>query len=284
MGQQQRMKVSQMSEERNLKSNSRLVVKEGGDYHTVRSNGPMTAKVAFTAQNLRANGPFSAADSVSAGEANFNGPAKIKGSASFGKVKFNGPAKIQGDLTIAEAVKVNGPLVLTGGLTATPEVDFKINGPYKGMFLTEAGYVKVNGPVNCGTVTNLRGLTVNGPVVADTVEVAEKLTIELGTGDTEIGMVKATDVEVGFNLSGNENRGILGSFFRLVKSEPGFGVIDEIHATGVVELDNVKVGKVVARELYAGENTEIGEFVELVDEKQEEGGEQAQLPPGDQEP
>ena len=123
--------------------------------------------------------------------------------------------------------------------------------------------IKVNGPTNGFSIKSVANLSIRGKTVLEEIEVSEKLTISLGKGETVIKTIKGGNVEIGIL---DEDNTFLGRLFKhgdFDDSKVRVGLIEEIHSDGVVELDNVKVKKVVAKELYAGENTEIGEFLEI---------------------
>ncbi|MHA2366670.1 MAG: hypothetical protein ACXAC7_22145 [Candidatus Hodarchaeales archaeon] len=257
-----------MSSKENLKSFGPLRIKEEGDYGTVSAFGPCKATVPFSADVIKVQGPFVANDDVSADVIKVNGPAVIEGVANFDKLKFNGPGTIRGRLEVNEKASVNGPLTVDESITGTSETLVKINGPLKTTHLSDADKVTINGPVNVETIQNVKTLKIKGQTRADSIQVDEKVSIDLKINVSEIKSIKAKNVEIGQNLTSPGGKGFLGKVFRgAFDRSTGTAVIDEIHATGTVELDNVTVNKIIAKEVFAGDNTEIGEFIEITEEE-----------------
>jgi cytoskeletal protein CcmA (bactofilin family) len=220
--------------------------------------GPLTIMApAVTVNSVKAMGPAHIESTIEVNDLNINGPVTGSGKIIGSHVRINGPIKFSGDIEIDTTGKINGPTNIDGQFIGKEDVDFKINGPLNIQSMHDFGKVKINGPTSALKLTNFRQLEINGKTVADEIQVTESLTISLGRGETVIKKITGGDIEIG-QLHDN--------FFNKIfsgKGSPGVGIIDEIESNGKVELDNVKVKKVIARELYAGENTEIGEYVEI---------------------
>ena len=241
-------------------------ISESGNYDSIKSMGPLTINApAVTAESIKAMGPASLKSTLEADKININGPGSGEGSIKVGTFKINGPFKYAGDISIKDAGKINGPCKVTGSFTGNSEVKFTINGPLEFQHMSDFNYIKVNGPTTGFSIKNVGTLGINGKVQLEEIEVSEQVTINLGKGETVIKSIKGGNIEIGILEDTNS---FFGRLFKNVVSEDSkvrVGIIESIESNGVVELDNVKVKKVIAKELFAGENTEIGEFIELTE-------------------
>ena len=259
-----------MSEEtkRNLRGKfGPTTLSDSGDYGSITSNGPFTANESFTVDILK-----------------INGPASVFHDAVIENGKINGPAVFRSDVTVNNSLKVNGPLKIDGKLLIVDRV--RVNGPVtstNSIFGKENGKITVNGPLSAEKIANLEQVFIRGLLVAEQVDEVEKLkvngrvevsTIKAGdvrillTGKTSIiGTIEANQVEIGTELDDEffiRSNGIIGKVVkRFALNDPGYAEIDEIRSAGTVEIDHVKVNKVYAKELFVGEDTEVGEFIEL---------------------
>ena len=247
---------------KSIKKVGPAVISESGEFDSIISMGPLTVNApAITATTISALGPAILHDSaVEAQEMKVQGPVSGSGTLTVENLKINGPMKFSGDVTISETLKINGPINLEGSITGNTEVEIKVNGPLDSENIKEAKVVKINGPVNSNSITNIGSLKINGKVEVEEIQVSEELVISLNSGESKIGKISGGRVEIGVDPKSD----FFKNFFKKF-NKPGTAVIDEIKSDGVVELDHVKVNKVIARELYAGEETEIGEYNEIQD-------------------
>lgn len=248
---------------KSIKKMGPAVISESGEYDSIKSMGPMTVTApAITANSLSAMGPATIKDStIEAQEMKIQGPVSGSGTLTIEELKINGPVKFSGDVIVSDTCKINGPVTLDGNITGNTEVEIKINGPLEADNIKDAKITKINGPVHANSITNIDSLKINGKVEVDEIQVSDELIISLNSGESHIKKISAGGrVEIGTDPKSN----FFKNFF-LKLNKPGTAVIDEITSDGVVELDHVKVNKVIARELYAGEETEIGEYIEIQD-------------------
>ena len=243
---------------KSIKKLGPAVISESGEYDSIKSMGPLTVNApAITANSISAMGP---AQLVEAEEMKVQGPISGSGKLAISNLNINGPVKFSGDVTLSDSCKINGPVNLEGSITGNTEVTMKINGPLTADFIKEFSNVKINGPVETDSLTDIANLKINGKVQTNEISVSEGLVISLNSGESVIGKITGGRIEIGQDTKNN----FFKNFF-VKLNKPGYAVIDEINSDGVVELDHVKVKKVVARELFAGEETEIGEYVEIQD-------------------
>lgn len=250
-------------EKKSIKKLGPAVISESGEYDSIKSMGPMTIEApAVTANSLSAMGPATIEDSnLEIQEMKVQGPVTGSGSLTIGSLNINGPVKFSGDVVLSDAGKINGPIELEGSISGNTEVSLKINGPFVADSVKEFDKVKINGPVEAQSLTNITNLKINGKVTSDEISVSDELIISLNSGETKIGKITGGNrVEIG-QRTGD---GFFKNFF-IKLNKPGYAIIDEINSTGTVELDHVKVNKVIAKELFAGEETEIGEYIEIQD-------------------
>ena len=247
---------------KSIKKLGPAVINESGEYDTIKSMGPLSVTApAITAKSINAMGPAQLIDAtIEAEEMKIQGPISGSGKLTIANLKVNGPIKFSGDLLLSDSCKINGPVDLEGSMTGNTEVTMKINGPLNTDFIKEFSNVKINGPVETDSLTNINNLKINGKVQTNEISVSEELIISLNSGESVIGKITGGRVEIGQDTKNS----FFKNFFTKLK-KPGYAVIDEINSDGTVELDHVKVKKVVARELFAGEETEIGEYVEIQD-------------------
>ena len=247
---------------KSIKKMGPAVISDSGEYDTIKAMGPLTVNApAITVNSISAMGPASFQDvTVEAQNMKIQGPISGSGKLEVGELHVNGPIKFSGDLILSEVGKINGPLNLKGSITGNSEVDFKVNGPLNADQLNEFKNVKINGPVEAESLTNINVLKINGKVNAREIQVSEELIISLNSGESTIGKVTGGHIEIGQDTK----EGFFKNFFSKL-NKPGNAVIDEIISDGTVELDHVKVKKVTARELFAGDETEIGEYIEIQD-------------------
>lgn len=247
---------------KSIKKTGPAVVTESGEYDSIKSIGPLTVNApAITASSIKAMGPATFHESaVEVQEMTIQGPFTGSGNLTVENLHVNGPIKYKGDVTISESGKINGPITLEGSMTGNTEVELKINGPLEAEHIKEAKTVKINGQVETISLVNIGSLKINGKVEVDEIQVSEELTISLNSGESHIKKVSGGRIEIGLNTKTD----FFNNFFSKL-NKPGTAIIDEINSNGVVELDHVKVKKVIARELYAGEETEIGEYIEIQD-------------------
>lgn len=225
----------------NLNKKGPLTISNPGPFGSIKGFGPVSATTHFTADSLKVYGPFGSSGDVSVIEADIKGPMEIEGSGTFDIIKIYGPVEIHDNLQINDKGTFNGPINVKS-ITGTTET-----------------IIRINGVLETDEVANIRTLHVVGVATAESISTDDEIVINLKREITKIQMIKSTNVEIGreTKVGGHESR----FFGRFMKSK-GFAEIDEIHATGIVELDNVKVNKVYAKEVFAGENVEIGEFIE----------------------
>ena len=247
---------------KSIKKLGPAIVSESGEYDSIKSMGPMTISApAVTARKVSAMGPAVINDTtLEVEELKIHGPFTGSGKLTVATFNVNGPIKLTGDIDISDTCKINGPLVLNGSLSGNTEVEVKINGPVEADRLQDFKRVKINGPVKTESLTNIDTLKINGKVTADEISVSEELIISLNSGETNIKKITGGRIEIGQDTK----EGFFKNFF-IKMNKPGFAVIDTIVSDGTVELDHVKVNKVTARELFAGEETEIGEYIEIQD-------------------
>jgi cytoskeletal protein CcmA (bactofilin family) len=247
---------------KSIKKLGPAVISESGEYDSIKSMGPLTINApAVTAESVNAMGPASINSTLDVQEMKINGPLTGSGKGTFGNLNVNGPVKFEGEFVFNESGKINGPIQLDGNLTGNSEAVLKINGPLESISVTDFKKVKINGPIKTTKLTHIATLKINGKVETDEIEVSEELIISLKSGESIIKKVTGGRIEIGQKT---ESSNFFKNFFSKM-GKPGTAVIDEIYSNGTVELDNVSVKKVVARELFAGENTEIGEYVEIQD-------------------
>lgn len=235
------MKKTMDNDKKNLRKLGPLVITDSGPYGTIRGLGPVKAKVSdLTADHIKVDGPLFL-NNVTAIKLSVNGPSKFK-IANFGTIKVNGPISAQ-EMVIDDKGSFNGPvsIPLIKGNTET--------------------IIKINGPLIADRVENIKSLAVVGKVVSDIISVEDELIINLKLNTTEIKRIEANNVEIG-RLTKNKVS-FFGKILSRASKDAGTAIIDEIYARGVVELDNVQVRKITAKEVFAGENVEIGEFIEL---------------------
>ncbi|HKZ42244.1 MAG TPA: hypothetical protein VJ044_14875 [Candidatus Hodarchaeales archaeon] len=250
---------------------------ESGDYGTITSHGPFVASADFTVEVIKVNGPGKLGGSVKILESGkFNGPLVVDGDFTGNFVKVNGPMKIGGIIAIEEQLKVNGPSsgeVLTGESNA--EATF--NGPVVFGAISSISKIIVHGPIQAKKISDVSTARLEGRVEVEAIEDVDSLKISLTddkSGITRIGTISAGEIEIGRDLDDPDFHGIHGFEFRLFKGafkkritrDEGYAEIAEIRAKGKVELDHVKVDRVFAKELFVGEETEVGEFIEVKDE------------------
>ena len=247
---------------KSIKKLGPAIVSESGEYDSIKSMGPMTISApAVTARSVSAMGPAVISESnLEVEQMKIHGPFTGSGKLTVGTFNVNGPIKLTGDIDVSDTCKINGPLVLNGSLSGNTEVEVKINGPVEADRLKDFKRVKINGPVKTESLTNIDTLKINGKVTADEISVSEELIISLNSGETNIKKITGGRVEIGQD----PKEGFFKNFF-IKMNKPGSAVIDEIISDDTVELDHVKVNKVTARELFAGEETEIGEYIEIQD-------------------
>lgn len=244
---------------KSLKKFGPVSVSESGQYDVIKSIGPLTISApAVTANVIKSQGPAVIQSTLEVEDFSINGPATGSGKIKVVNFKVNGPLKFQGDIDISHQGKLNGPCNLDGSFSGNSEVEFKINGPCTFKTMTDFSYVKINGPTSGIRIKGINILYINGKTIVEEIQVEEKLTINLGRGESVIKTITGSNIEIG-----QLNESFTSKFFS--RGEQGIAVIEEINSNGIVELDNVRVKKIIAKELYAGENTEIGEFVELED-------------------
>lgn len=247
---------------KSIKKMGPAVISDSGEYETIKAMGPLTVNApAITVNSLSAMGPASFHDATIEAQAmKVQGPISGSGKLEIGDLHVNGPIKFSGEVVISEACKVNGPVNLNGPISGNTEVDLKINGPFSADSVKEFMNVKINGPVEAESLTNINVLKINGKVNSNEIQVSEELIISLNSGESTIGKVTGGRIEIGQDTK----QGFFNNFFSKL-NKPGNAVIDEIISDGTVELDHVKVKKVTARELFAGDETEIGEYIEIQD-------------------
>ncbi len=238
------------------------VISESGEYDSIKSMGPMTINApAITANSIKAMGPANIVNStIEAESIKIEGPVTGSGKLTIGDFKVNGPIKFTGDVVISDNCKINGPMNLEGNLSGNSEVDLKINGPLDTQGIKDFKNTKINGPVQADSLTDITTLKINGKVRTNEISVSEELVISLNSGESEIGKITGGHIEIGQDTK----EGFFKNFF-IKLNKPGTAIIDEIVSDGTVELDHVKVKKVTARELFAGDDTEIGEYIEIQD-------------------
>jgi hypothetical protein len=237
-------------------------ITESGEYESIKSMGPLTIKAPdVKAESIKSMGPAVLKSELKAEKISIHGPCSGEGSISVGEFKINGPFKFAGDISIEGIGKINGPCNVAGSFSGNNETLLSINGPLNFESITGFNKVKINGPTTGFSINDVELLFINGKTIVEEINVSGKATISLGRGETVIKNVIGGDIEIGVL---NDNNSFFGRLFKGNENKPDVcvAIIDEIHSDGIVELDNVKVKKVVAKELYAGENTEIGEFVE----------------------
>lgn len=237
-------------------------ISESGEYDEIKAMGPLLINApAITATSVKAMGPAQIEDSTIETESlKVQGPINGSGKLVASEFNINGPIKFSGDIEISDVCKINGPVQLDGEITGNTEAELKINGPLELDNLKEFRAAKINGPVKAESLTNIANLKINGKVTAKEILVSEELVISLNSGETTIDKVTGGRIEIGQDTKS----GFFKNFFTKL-NKPGTAVIDEIVSDGTVELDHVKVKKVTARELFAGEETEIGEYIEIQD-------------------
>ncbi|MHA1989857.1 MAG: hypothetical protein ACW981_03275 [Candidatus Hodarchaeales archaeon] len=241
---------------------------ESGEYGYIKSNGPFTANESFSVDDLKVNGPATANFDAKIENGKINGPASFNGNLVVNSfLKVNGPLDIDGNLDIFGDAKVNGPVEADNVSSSNKEGTISINGPIETSSITGLDKVLIRGVLKTNLVDSVSSLKVSGRVKTETIKVKE-LKILLQNKRTVIDKIEAEFVEIGTEIDDDELYfSKVGVFDRLIKRvmsrEPGYAEIDEIRSTGVVELDHVKVNKVYARELLVGEETEVGEFIDL---------------------
>ncbi len=247
---------------KSIKKLGPAVINESGEYDTIKSMGPLTVSApAITASSVKAMGPAQISDStIEAEELNVQGPVTGSGKLAIGNLKVNGPIKFAGDIELSDSGRINGPVNLDGSISGNTETDLKINGPFNSQSVREFKNVKINGPVEADFLKNIANLKINGKVSTDEISVSEELVISLNSGESVIGKISGGRIEIGVD----PKQSFFKNFFTKL-NKPGYAVIDEIVSDGTVELDHVQVKKVTARELFAGDETEIGEYIEIQD-------------------
>lgn len=244
-----------MTSKRSIKSMKSVKIDEEGDYGSISAMGSITGVVPFTADEIKANGTLRIIRVAEIQECRVNGSFKAEEQVTLGTATINGSTKAV-SLTVGSKARFNGSTTIERSVEGSEDTSLVFNGSLTSPVIRNVGNLTVNGKSRVARFENLGSLTGNGSVEAELIEVRGKVTLEVGSSESTIGLIQAADVEVGHNLNGTRT-----SMFG--RSPPGQASIDEIRATGKVELDHVRVKKVVARELFVGEDTEVGEFVEL---------------------
>lgn len=250
---------------KSMKKFGPVSITETGEYSSIKSMGPLTIKVPdeeVKAESVKSLGPAVLKTHLNVEKISVNGPCTGEGTIMANIMKVNGPVKYSGNINVSEVGKINGPCVVSGSIIGKEKAILTINGPLEFSSITDFLTLKINGPTTGLAITNAGVVKIRGKVVLDKIQVRDNLTISLGKGETVIKSITGGDVEIGIL---EEHSGFFGKMFKERANEPRIAFIEEIHSTGKVELDNVKVKKVTAKELYAGENTEIGEFIEIDD-------------------
>ncbi|MHA2366671.1 MAG: hypothetical protein ACXAC7_22150 [Candidatus Hodarchaeales archaeon] len=208
-------------------------ITESGDYGKISTNGSIKANVPFSVERLSVNGSVHSSDEVSVEKLSINGKT------------------IVGALNIQEKATFNGK-VKTNRVSANKEAKLVFNGKIITPEFSGGETIKINGHTEIDSISDAQNLKINGRVISESIEVKE-LVIDIKNSESKIGLIKADNVEIGVDLNRDYTR------------HKGFAEINEIQATGKVEIDHCKVNKVIAKELFAGEAVEIGEFIELLD-------------------
>lgn len=226
-----------MSGKRDLKGD-RVVITEKDSYGRIKANGPFLSEVTFDFEELKVNGS-----------------AKIEEDASGADIKINGKCTVEARLTV-ERLKING----TFNGTELEIFDYgKINGKTSAERIVGPGDLKINGKCFCDSITNIGSLKINGGGEVEHIE-AKEIVINIGS-DSSFGKIKA---EGHIYIGHGEEHHLGQRFFRkLISEHKGIAEIEEIQTRGIVELDHCKVEKVYAKELFIGEECEIGEFIEI---------------------
>lgn len=256
-------------EEKNLSSPfGNLSITQAGAYGKISSNGRVDAQVPFSAQKIAINGRLEAQSDVNVKEGTINGNATIKGNLTIDTITINGRTDVQGRLVVEEHVQLNGGVFVTVGVLGTPKGKLSINGNIETPEVMQLDNFSLNGRAKIKKIEQVNSLHISGSAYTENIEIAKDIVFRL-IGKSEIGKIKAQNVTIGQDIKDVNNRfELFGKEFILdIKKHDGFAEIDEIYATGIVELDHVKVNKVYAKELYIDDETEIGEFIELVTEQ-----------------
>jgi hypothetical protein len=240
---------------------------EPGEYGSIKSNGPFTANESFSVDDLKVNGPTTANYDAKIENGRINGPASFNGNLIVNSfLRVNGPLDIDGNLDIFGDTKVNGPLEADNLTSSNNEGTVSCNGPVETSSVTGLEKVLIRGVLKTNFVDSVSSLKVSGRVKTESIKVGE-LKILLHNKKTAIGKIEAESVEIGIEIDDDDLHinSKIGIFDRLIRraisKEPGYAEIDEIRCSGTVELDHVKVNKVYAKELFVGEETEVGEFI-----------------------
>ena len=244
------------------------ILTEPGDYGTITANGPFTAQESFTVESLKVNGPVMVSHDAVIENGKVNGPATFRNNVTIkDTLKINGPLTIDGEFLILDRVKVNGPLKCENNISGKDTGKITVNGPLSSEKVSNLEQVYVRGPLKANQVDQVEKLKVSGRLEVPTIK-ANDIRILLSGNTSIIGSIEADQVEIGTELDDEffvrSKSLIIGKLIKkFTQKEPGYAEIDEIRTTGIVEIDHVKVKKVYAKELFVGEETEVGEFIEL---------------------
>lgn len=243
----------------------KLSITQSGAYGKISSNGKVEATVPFSAQTIAINGRLDADADVTVASGRINGSANIKGNLTITTISINGRTDIDGRLVIEEYGKLNGKTIVNAGILGVPKSKLSINGDVETPEILQIEDLSFNGRINVKKIEQVDNLYLNGNIFTESMDINNNLIIKL-IDKSEIGKIKANNVTIGRNISNLDSKiELFGKEFHLnINQDNGFAIINEIYATGTVELDHVKVDKVYAKELYIDEATEVGEFIELV--------------------
>lgn len=247
--------------------NGKLIIEKTGHYGNIIASGKLIADTSFSANILRVNGKMSASSDIEAKEVSIIGKAEINGDFIADHVNIEGKIEVNNKFIVHSSARVTGKVEISESLSGDSEAtEFNLTGKLESPSITNFNSISIIGAVETENIKQVKNLKINGEINAEDVSVSE-ITINL-SGESQISKLYADKVEIGRNINniGRKNVSVFGFNFNF-KSNSGFIEIDEIHCTGIVELDHVNVNKVYAKELYAGEETEIGEFIEIVEKE-----------------
>ncbi len=259
-----------------LKSFGPLVISESGEYERMTCHGPMSIKASLRADVVKVNGPLkNTAQEVCIDNLKVNGPLKSSGSLITSEIKVNGPTNITGRLIVKDQGKLNGPLTCSDEVRLEETAMFKVNGPTKVSRIVGGDDVILNGPVFMEEIRDVNSLEIRGGAEGGIIT-AQEVYIDVGhdRGEARLKKIEAENVVIEQSLDRldiNFGGKMLKKVFRRVsgselRSDDSIQIVDEIVASGKVLLSHARVKKVVARELELGENAEVEEFLEIVDE------------------
>lgn len=245
-----------MTEKTNLtKTLGGIKITDEQDYGTIATTGGVKATVSFAVDTISVNGSLKCERDATLRSGSVNGAAKVVGNLELGKTVINGGLNTA-FLHVTNSAIVNGSCEVQGGIQLDPEAKLNVNGKVKTSTITGGKLLRLVGLLDIQEISEVTDLDIIGVLEGRTLSASGNITFDVRKQESSLVTIRATNVEVGYDLSDQEVE-----VFK--RDQAGHLVVEEIHATGKVELDHCTVAKVYAKELYAGDDVSIGEFIEV---------------------